>query len=401
MSELINNREHRRMVLKELITELHDGKSVEAVKQKFAETFEGVSASEISEAEQALILDGMPVTEVQRLCDVHAAVFKGSIHEIHQPEVTPKAAGYPTDVLKLENRAIEKLISEQIQPNTRDLLAGSSAAKSALEKDLALLWQLDSHYQKKENILFPYLEKHGITAPPKVMWGVDDEVRQLIKDSQALLKAGDSGDFKTKLEEALDKITEMIFKEENILFPMMIETLSPDEWKLIAEDTAESGYSLSGETAARASEEQAVPDHPAKTAAGSLVMPSGVMTLQEIIRVLDTLPFDITFVDRDDTVKYFTQGKERIFARTKSIIGRKVTNCHPPASVHVVEKIVADLKSGIKDHEDFWIRMGEKFVYIRYFAVRSETGEYLGTIEVTQDIAPVQAIDGEKRLMSN
>jgi PAS domain-containing protein len=121
----------------------------------------------------------------------------------------------------------------------------------------------------------------------------------------------------------------------------------------------------------------------------------------EVIGLLNTLPFDITFVDKDGTVKYYSQGKERIFPRTKAVIGRKVTNCHPPASVHIVEKVVADLMSGVKEHEDFWIRMGEKYVLIRYYAVRDEKGEYLGTLEVTQDIAPIQAIQGEKRLMTD
>ena len=116
--------------------------------------------------------------------------------------------------------------------------------------------------------------------------------------------------------------------------------------------------------------------------------------------MLDTLPLDITFVGKDDTVRYFSQGSERVFPRTKAIIGRKVAACHPPASVHIVEGIIEDFKSGKKDHEDFWIRMGEKFVYIRYFAVRDEAGEYLGVLEVTQDIAPIQAITGEKRLVS-
>jgi len=117
--------------------------------------------------------------------------------------------------------------------------------------------------------------------------------------------------------------------------------------------------------------------------------------------MFNTLPIDITFVDKDGAVKYFSQGKERIFARPKTIIGRQVQNCHPPASVHIVEKIVEDLRSGKKEHEDFWIRMGDQYVYIRYFAVRNEKGEYLGTMEVTQNIKPIQEISGEKRLMSD
>jgi DUF438 domain-containing protein len=398
MSELINNREHRRSVLKQLITELHNGKSVEDVKQRFEETFEGVSASEISEVEQSLIMDGMPITEVQRLCDVHAAVFKGSIEEIHKEQPAGEH-GHPVDTMKRENRAIERLISVQIKPHLAKLAEGGLDAKTP-KNDLDLLWQTDIHYMKKENIMFPYLEKYGITAPPKVMWGVDDEVRGLIKKAKASAEAGDTGSVKTALEEAIAKITEMIFKEENILFPMMMETLSPDEWKRISEDSREIGFCLiddAPEMAGTAGDKAAADSEPEE----GIIFPTGSLKPDEITGLLNTLPFDITFVDKTGTVKYFSQGRDRIFPRTKAVIGRKVTNCHPPASVHIVEKVVADLTSGVKEHEDFWIRMGDRYVFIRYYAVRNEKGEYLGTLEVTQDIAPIQAIQGEKRLMTD
>lgn len=404
MSELINNREHRRNVLKELITELHNGKSVEDVKQRFEETFEGVSASEISEVEQALIMDGMPVSEVQRLCDVHAAVFKGSIEEIHKVQDLSEEPGHPLDIMKRENRAIENVITNYIRPHLESLTdKESDDTISALIKDLDKLNQINIHYQKKENILFPYLEKYGIVAPPKVMWGVDDEVRQLIKDARALLNNGEAKTIKAKFEETLSRITEMIFKEENILFPMMMETISPDEWKHIADDSTDYGYCLL-DSAPQWSPNTLSERASTSVSAGDeegVNFPTGTLKLNEMNRLMDTLPFDITFVDKDDKVKYFSQGTDRIFPRTKSIIGREVTNCHPPASVHIVEKIVYDFKNGVKDQEDFWIRMGEKYVLIRYFAVRDEASVYLGTLEVTQDIAPIQEINGEKRLAND
>ena len=137
-----------------------------------------------------------------------------------------------------------------------------------------------------------------------------------------------------------------------------------------------------------------------KTEPGVINFPTGILKIEEITRMLDSLPFDITFVDKDDTVKYFSQGEDRIFPRTKSVIGRNVSNCHPPASVHIVEKIVESFKNGEKDHEDFWINMAGRLIYIRYFAVRSEEVEYLGVLEVTQDIKPIQELTGEKRLAS-
>jgi DUF438 domain-containing protein len=402
MSNLINNREYRREVLKEMIGELHAGKSVEEVKRKFEETFEGVSASEISEVEQALIADGMPVSEVQRLCDVHAAVFKGSIEEIHRPQDLAGEPGHPAATLKAENRAIERLIATRVKPHLARFAEKDGAeARDELMRDLGLLAQVDIHYARKENLMFPYLEKYGVTAPPKVMWGVDDEIRSLVKKAKEALESGDRARTKAAAEEAVHRIAEMIFKEENILLPMLMDKLTQDEWRRIYRDSGEIGYCLLEGAPVWSAAERAADAEAEKGAAdGALSLPSGELKLDEIVGMLDALPFDITFVDKDDTVKYFSQGKDRIFVRTKAVIGRKVANCHPPASVHIVEKLLSDFRSGAKDHEDFWIRMGEKFVLIRYYAVRGAAGEYLGTLEVTQDIAPIQAIQGVKRLLS-
>ncbi len=398
MSEEINNREYRQKVLKELITQLHDGKTVEEVKGRFAAVFGGVSAEEIAQAEQALVANGLPVSEIQRLCDVHAAVFKGSIEEIHQPSDPSEIPGHPANTLKRENRAIEKLIAE-----IREELARSSGSEEKnVETALGELTKIDRHYLKKENLLFPYLEQYGITAPPKVMWGVDDEIRAQLKEINARLKTTDLSHLKGLIEELFAKIGEMIFKEENIMLPMLLENLTQDEWKRIAEESGELGYCLIDRVpdwSPVIRKEQEVLRQE-KAAPGVINLPTGVLKAEELVRMLDTLPIDITFVDKDDTVKYFSQGAERVFPRTKAIIGRKVSNCHPPASVHIVEKLVEDFKAGRKASEDFWINMGEKYILIRYFAVHSEKGEYLGVLEVTQNIRPIQAIKGEKRLVS-
>ena len=395
MSEKINNREYRQKVLKELITQLHNGKTVEEVKGKFAAVFEGVSAEEIAQAEQALVANGLPVSEIQRLCDVHAAVFKGSIEEIHQPSDPSKIPGHPANILKRENRAIEKLIAE-IRDGIK--LNKGSDVKAAFSR----LTQIESHYLKKENLLFPYMEQYGITAPPKVMWGVDDEIRAQLKEINTRIKTVDFLQLKDPIEKLFVKIGEMIFKEENIMLPMLLENLTQDEWKRIADESGELGYCLI----------DSVPDwsptvrtkqgavQKEKAAPGVVNLPTGTLKTEELERMLNTLPIDITFVDKEDTVKYFSQGAERIFPRTTAVIGRKVSNCHPPASVHIVEKLVEDFKAGRKDSEDFWINMGEKYILIRYFAVHSEKGEYLGVLEVTQNIRHIQEIKGEKRLVS-
>lgn len=394
MSAEINNREYRQQVLQELIGQLHDGKTVEEVQDRFAAVFGNVSAEEIAQAEQALIQGGLPVSEVQRLCDVHAAVFKGSIEEIHRPSDPVKIPGHPLNTLWRENRALEELSG-----TLEELLDGGG---EGLASGLERLAQIDRHYAKKENLLFPYLEQYGITAPPKVMWGVDDEIRAELKAiRQVLGTQALDGALASRIEELLHRVDEMIFKEENILFPMLLEHLTQDEWKVIAAEGGELGYCLIDEVPAWRPEAEYKPqaEREAEEEPGVITLPTGFLKVEELTRLLDALPIDITFVGKDDTVKYFSQGAERVFPRTKAIIGRKVANCHPPASVHIVEKLVEDFKSGAKDHEDFWINMGGKYILIRYFAVRSEQGEYMGVLEVTQDIKPIQAIRGEKRLV--
>ena len=410
MSEYINNREYRQQVLKELIMELHNGKTVEEVKARFEKLIEGISPSEISEMEQALIMEGMPVEEIQRLCDVHAAVFKGSIEDIHKPEVqdTKDIPGHPLHTFKLENRALESLINESINVHLENFKNDTSKVNAAvLAEDFKKLWEIDKHYSRKENLLFPFMEKYGITAPPKVMWGVDDEIRDAIKEVRKLLDSDsrDKAEIVEKGSEVVNRVIEMIFKEENILFPMVADTLAEDEWIRIEEESAEIGFTLTEPQGkwkpVRVDVEQKEQEQGEKAFYdGYIKFDAGILKPDEINAIFNTLPIDITYVDKDGIVKYFSQGKERIFARPKTIIGRQVSNCHPPASVHIVEKIVEDLQSGKKDHEDFWLRLGDKYVYIRYFAVRNAQGEYLGAVEVSQDIGPIQEITGEKRLLS-
>jgi DUF438 domain-containing protein len=239
------------------------------------------------------------------------------------------------------------------------------------------------------------------------MWGVDDEIRAEIKEVIEILKSAsaDKEQLIQKAEAALVRVNEMIYKEENILFPLVLDTLSEDEWLKIQQESKEFGYTLykpkNKWKPERVDIEGKILDQGEEPSNdGYIEFDAGFMSPEEVNAVLNTVPFDMTFVDKDGAVKYFTMGKERIFPRPKTVIGRQVSNCHPPASVHVVEKIVEDLKSGKKDHEDFWIRMGPRYVLIRYFAVRNSKGEYLGTLEVTQDIKPIQEITGEKRLLS-
>ncbi|MCF6466002.1 DUF438 domain-containing protein, partial [Clostridium sp. Cult2] len=356
MSELINNREHRQKMLKEVIKELHDGKTVDEVKEKFAKVIEGVSASEISAMETQLVKEGLSIEEIQRLCNVHAAVFKGSIEEIHHPEEVP---GHPVYTMRQENEALEEYINKTVINNLEKFKDDDSKENiNNLIQDLNLLWDIDKHYSRKENLIFPYLEKYGITAPPKVMWGVDDDIRALIKEGKLMLTdyRGNKEEVIEKIENMADEIKEMIFKEDSILFPMALETLTEDEWITIYKESDEIGYALIEPETKWKLKRINISDTEEKSSEGGHVkFETGFLTPEEISQILNIIPGDMTFIDKNDTVKYFSQGKERIFARTKAVIGRNVQNCHPPASVHIVDKILEDFKSGKKDHEDFWI----------------------------------------------
>ena len=409
MSEAINNREYRQEKLKEVIRELHAGRTVEEVKEKFAEVIDGVSPKEISMMEVELVKEGLPIEEIQYLCDVHAAVFKGSLEEIHHPEQVP---GHPIYTFKQENRALEKLIDEDIASSVKLFKEDDSKENIyKLLEDINLLWDIDKHYSRKENLIFPYLEKYGVTAPPKVMWGVDDEVRAKIKEVKLDLTnyLGDRDKLIEKINDTTHQIKEMIYKEENILFPMSLETLTEDEWIVIYRESDEIGFTLivpEAEweyrriTAQDKDLEESVEDVFDEIKDGRIKFENGSLTPEQLRGIFEVLPGEVSFVDHNDKVRFFSKGEHRIFARTKAVIGREVENCHPPKSAHVVDKIVRDFRDGLKDSEDFWIDKGDMFILIRFFAVRNEKGEYLGTLEYVQNVAPIRNLEGEKRILS-
>jgi DUF438 domain-containing protein len=400
MSELINNQAlEKQEALKALIKRLHEGEDPNTIKAIFKREFSDVSTAELSQMEQALINEGLPVKEIERLCDVHASVFGGSISDIHHKEavLTP---GHPLHTLHEENKAIKALIDHELIPY---LESEGNMNLLMLRVGIDRLKEIDKHYTRKEQLFFPYLEKKGVTGPPQVMWGVDDKIRGLIKSVRTKLdeptitvKA-----IKTPLLEMIDQINEMIFKEDTILIPLLNDTLNLYNFIKIEEASDEIGYFLEKPSVRWNQPEADTKEETPKTSVGEVRLDAGSLSFLEVNQILNKLPLDMTFVDKDGYVKYFTQGEERIFERPITILGRHVNMCHPPQSVHVVEQIVESFKTGKKDHEDFWIQMRGNFIHIRYFAIRSKTGEYLGTLEVTQNIKPLRDLEGEKRLLDD
>lgn len=401
MSEFINNTAKRQEKLKQIIKSLHQGTSVEDAKKEFKKHFSEVSTAEITQMEQSLIKEGMKIEEVQSLCDVHAAVFDGSISDIHAIKDSSATLGHPVQVCRQENDQIIKLIDAEIEPY---LKTGGDTAQLMLRVAYDRLKQIHNHYTRKEMLYFPMLEKKGITAPPKVMWGIHDEIRKEIKLITFELGAKDCNEKAVlkMIENNIYRIKDMVTKENNILLPLLVENLTLYDWILIDEGTKEIGYFLEAPKHSFSPNKPAIKINPISDKdLGKLgvSLGSGNLSPIEISGILNSLPFDITFVDKDGYVKYFSQGKERIFDRPSTIIGRHVSMCHPPSSVHIVEEIVESFVSGRKDNEDFWIRMKDMFVYIRYFAVRDKDENYLGTLEVTQNIKPITELKGEKRLV--
>jgi len=404
----------RQEILKDLIQELHAGKSVDDVKETFARLIQDVSPEEIAEMEQGLIAEGMPETEVKRLCDVHVAVFRESLDAQVRPETIP---GHPVHTFRAENRAAEKVLTA-LQEAIDALKATPGAAQlEKVHQELARLREYEKHYLRKENVLFPYLERHNFSGPSMVMWAIHDDVRAGWKALEQLLAAGPGDDlaaFQASLDETFPPlktaISEMFYKEENILFPTALKKLSQEEWVEIRAQGASVGYCyvepdnrwLPVAPLELKIEEQpttAPTDAPPETAAPELHLDTGELTPQQINLLLTHLPVEITFVDKDDRVQYYSQIKDLILPRSPAIIGRKVQNCHPPASVHRVQRILDDFRAGRRDAAEFWIHMNGMFVYIRYFAIRDEAGEYQGTMEVTQEISLIRELEGERRLL--
>ncbi|AKP67843.1 DUF438 domain-containing protein [Companilactobacillus ginsenosidimutans] len=474
------NSVQRQKKIVEILNFLHEGGDFDVAKKMFDDSFSSVDVSEITSAERELIASGLNPMEIQNLCNVHAAVFKGSITGNSSTPAFEKP-GHPVATMKLENMVISSLINDELLPCLKKWQQDGQNAKylERMQNALKDLMTIDKHYSRKENNIFPLMDKYGITAPPKVMWGVDDEIRGWIKDAYDMVTSVPVPD-KYKVEAAVEKackeVMEMIFKEEEIMIPMLDEVATPEDWYMVEQDENDIGYTLIAEPlpwkptdkeiaegqkkdnskvakelnkmaqgladseglkpADKKNKKKQIPivdvtpsfheeDVPekhegkmskhdeirnrAKHVKTGLEMPSdevnisfntGKLNLDELTAIFEIMPVDMTFVDANDRVKWFSNSPERVFPRTKAVIGRAVINCHPPKSVDKVMAILKDFHEGKSDQNEFWINLhGETFVYIRYYALRDDDGEYLGCLEVSQDVTHIRSLEGEKRLL--
>jgi DUF438 domain-containing protein len=402
MDDLANKKE----ILKKLVKKLHQGENAEEIKQSFREVFRNVTPQEITQAEEELIKEGMPAEEIRKFCDVHIAMFRESLDQAG----TIAPPGHSIHILMEEHKILLRH-AEEFAATAKRMKSENESPSSAkqvkqLEQIAAHFKDSESHYLREENVIFPYLEKHGITQPPAMMWTEHDQIRELKKNIYKIMEEYGTipfKDFANRLNEPVIALAELMashfYKENHILFPTGLKVITPEEFKEIRRQFDEIGYCCFTPESAKTGGEKPQAAVMSPEVKGMISFETGNLTPKEIEGIFNTLPVDVTFVDKDDRVRYFSESKDRIFVRTKAVIGLKVQQCHPQKSLHMVTQILDDFKKGKKDQADFWINMQGKLVYIRYFAVRNKEKEYLGCLEVTQDIAPLKKIEGEKRLL--
>jgi DUF438 domain-containing protein len=396
----VEDAETRQEILKDIIRDLHKGVDMTILKQRFYDLIKDIDATEIAKMEQKLMEEGMPESEIKRLCDVHVEVFKEALGEQEVPSAPP---GHPLHTFMKENRAAEEIvqgIKGILEPlcDTPDKELFRQHKKNLLTL-IERLSAINFHYLRKENQLFPVLEHHQITGPSEVMWAIHDDIRQTLKYANAQVAELQVPLVYGTIKYLLQSIVDMIYKEEHILFPMAMEMLTDAEWGKVKRGEEEIGYAWIEPEEGWTPGPEAVPAKERVTGKEELSLSTGHLTPEQVNLLLTHLPVDISFVNENDELVYYSHTKERIFPRSPGVIGRKVQKCHPPKSFHVVQKILDEFRSGKKDVADFWIQMKGRFIHIRYFAVRDSEGTYRGTMEVSQDVSEIRKLEGEQRLL--
>ncbi|MDD5230649.1 MAG: PAS domain-containing protein, partial [Candidatus Marinimicrobia bacterium] len=290
--------------------------------------------------------------------------------------------------------------------------AKSSASQpdfQALIDQFNLLKEIEKHYARKENQLFPLLEAKKFTGPTQVMWGKHDEIRAMLKELGSIIEKKEWKQVTEQVNRVISAIKKLMFLEEKILFPTSVRKLNNLEWAKIKNGESAIGYAWvtpsnlwDAEIAKAMSSTEKQPLATSVEEApqdDAIKLSEGRLSPEQIDLMLKRLPFDITFVDENDQVRYYSDTPDRLFPRSPAIIGREVQKCHPPKSVHIVNDIVAKFKAKEKDVAEFWIQMNGKFIHIRYFPVYDNTGNYKGVIEVSQEISGIKKLEGQRRLL--
>lgn len=398
MKEL--DKERQQAILK-ILNFIQDGGELEEAKKMFQAAFDQVDVAEITAAERELITQGLDPRKIQYLCNVHADVFKGNIKENKENSEFEKP-GHPVHTFKLENMVLKSLVNDALLPDLAKWEKGDKGVLSKLRQELKDLAKIHYHYARKETSMFPIMTKYGITAPPKVMWGVDDKIRKLIGQANLLISQKDinKAEVSKAIKETAHEVLEMIFKEEEIMLPMIDEVASEEDWGNVKNEEEQIGYTLIQKPMNWKPKEKPKSDGPIsidKLSSLALNFAEGSLNLEQLSAILDLLPFALTFIDENDKVAYFGGG-DNIFPHSKNAIGNSVYSCHLPESVPRVKKIFDDFHQGKKDKYEFWFKprhMG-RYLYLQYFAVRKDN-KYLGCLEVAQDVTDIRNWKTEKK----
>lgn len=428
-------------ILKEILLDLHNGASADSVQERFNQHFSGVTALEISMMEHELMSTDTGITfeDIMSLCNVHANLFKGAIQTVEVADAEQE--GHPVYIFKQENLAlraamlrIRRLLDNMAKPENQAFLGD---LQKGLNHQLSLLGQFEHHYTRKEELFFPIMERYGHDAPPKVMWGVDDDIRDLFANLLKQVAAFPTlsiEQLKQCFEAFASEFEAMIFKEESILLMILLETFNQDDWLAIAESSDDYGYAIIKPTqkwvpkrqAFMASVSESSPSNQEtlsqtsviETEVGNVTITvtpnkdvsqktnrqtqqafgNGYLSVEQADLILNHLPMEITFVNKEDIFQYYndhTASDDMIFKRNKSQIGRHVERCHPPRVLDKVKQIITLLKSGERDKVTMWFKSEKKeqFVHVTYAAVRNHRGEFEGVLEYVQDIQDFRAID--------
>ncbi len=318
-------------------------------------------------------------------------------------------SGHPLHTLMEEHRLLLSFAARLVSTVKALKPAGSFPAAQMQMREINEIVdnfkESQNHYLREENVIFPFVEKHGLTGPPSVMWAEHDQIRslekmlfQLVSDSRSV----PFQDFVNSLERLAMQQAQLLqnhfFKENNILFPHALELLTAAEWEEAKREFSRIGYCPFTPEADRLGAQEAAPA--GKASIDELIkFSTGSLSKEVLEAIFSTLPVELTFVDQDDTFRFFSHTQGTIFTRSTATLGTRVQNCHPQKSLHLVNKILEEFKNGTRNVAEFCINFKGRLVYIRYFAVRNPQGQYLGSLEVTQDITEVKKVEGEKRLL--
>lgn len=317
---------------------------------------------------------------------------------IEKTNTTTLHEGHPVRVYFQENDIIHNLLKELETVNPLvDLLKYTNIFNQ--------LKTIEKRFSRKENQLFPFLEKKGWVGPSQGMWSFHDNLREQFRLIQYYLKTNNFEKINTNTSYLIDGIYRLMQVEETVLFPNALDLLTENDWIEMRKGEEEIGWMLSQTPATFPKVEYVHPseDFTIREMPFSLENTShydeGYMTVEQVNLLFKIIPLDLTYVDENDKVIFYNRGEERVFPRSAGIIGREVKFCHPPKSVGTVLKIIEEFRKGTKNESSFWINFKERLIYIRYFAVRDANKNYKGVIEMSQDITDIKKIEGEKRLL--